>query len=195
MASPRGNGDGTWGRVKGARPPLSPRAPLIFWLAGAVALAVLVFAVIRDPGPLDDANEGDQRAGFLIDPDEARTVPELQLPGDPVGRRPVVVIFDRRVPPPEQLRQFARQAPDGVAVVLVVPTPVRGSPPVPSGVRLLTRTDGEIAEAVGIPEPRDGGAPVGYAVIDDDARVRYATLDPAYLEHGFELDIVAGAVA
>jgi hypothetical protein len=195
VAAPRGSEDGAWGRVKGARPPLSPAAPLLFWLASAVALAVLVFAVIRDPGPLDDPNEGDQRAGFLVDRDDARTVADLELPGDPIGRRPVVVIFDRRVPPPQELREFVREAPDGAAVVLVVPTPVQRAPRLPPGVRLVAGTEGEIADAVGMPEPRDGGAPVGYAVIDDDARVRYATLDPQYLEHAFELDIVASAVA
>lgn len=42
-------------------------------------------------------------------------------------------------------------------------------------------------------EPRDGGA-AGYAVIDEKTRVRYATLDPDYLEHGFEVDIIAKAL-
>jgi alkyl hydroperoxide reductase subunit AhpC len=53
---------------------------------------------------------------------------------------------------------------------------------------------GTVARAVGMPEPRDGGFPVGYAVIDSQADVRYATLDPRYLEHGFELDTVTAAV-
>lgn len=32
-----------------------------------------------------------------------------------------------------------------------------------------------------MPRPVDAGFPVGYAVVDRRARVRYATLDPAYL--------------
>jgi hypothetical protein len=41
-----------------------------------------------------------------------------------------------------------------------------------------------------MPQPRAGGAPVGYAA----ARVRYATLDPAYEQHGFEVETIVGAL-
>ncbi len=51
-----------------------------------------------------------------------------------------------------------------------------------------------IADVVGLPTPKDGGPPIGYAVIDGRARVRYATLDPRYAEHGFEIEIVTEAV-
>lgn len=183
-----------WGRIAGARPPLPATAPLLFWLAGAIVLAIVVLGVIRPPGPLDDPDEGDQRPGFLFDADEARSVSELELPGDPVGRLPVVLIFDRRVLPPRRLRAFTRDVPDDVAVVLAVPDPVGRQPRLPSGVRLVAGAGGRIANAVGLPEPSDGGAPVGYAVLDRRGRVRYATLDPEYEEHGFEVEIIAGAL-
>ncbi len=186
--------DRSWGRIGGARPPLAAAAPLLFWLAGAIVLAFVVLGVIRAPGPLDDPIRGDQRPGFLFDVDDARRVAELELPGGPVGRVPVVVIFDRRISAPQRLQSFVRDVPDGVAVVLVVSEPVDEQARLPAGVRPVVRTGGRIANAVGMPVPRDGGPPVGYAVIDRNARVRYATLDPAYPEHGFEVEIVAGAL-
>lgn len=186
--------DRYWGRIGGARPPLPARAPLLFWFAGALVLAFVVVAVIRAPGALDDPNEGDQRPGFLVDVDEARGVAGLELPGDPVGRVPVVVIFDRRISPPQRLQSFLRDVPGDVAVVLVVSEPIDEQPRLPAGVRLVAGSGGRIADALGMPQPRDGGAPVGYAVIDRDARVRYATLDPAYPEHAFEVEIIAGAL-
>ena len=51
-----------------------------------------------------------------------------------------------------------------------------------------------LADAVDMPTPVDGGPPVGYAVVDPDRTVRYATLDPAYLDNAFELDVITGAV-
>ncbi len=45
-----------------------------------------------------------------------------------------------------------------------------------------------------MPTPVDGGYPIGYAVIDAQARVRYTTLDPGYLSHDFAIATMAGAV-
>ncbi len=188
----RAAGDEEWGRTRGARPPLAPAAPLAWWAVTAVVLVAVVFGVVRAPGPLDDPQQGDQRAGFLIDVDEAREVSGLDLPGAPVGRQPVVVIFDRGAPEPDELRAFVEDIPDSAAVVVALSQgQVKSAPP---RVREAGDFRGRIAEAVGMPRPKDGGPPVGYAVIDRDARVRYATLDPTYPEHGFEVDIIAGAL-
>jgi len=168
-------------------------APLLFWFAGASVLA-LIAPVIPAPGALDDPNEGDQRPGLLVDVDEARGVAGLKLPGDPVGRVPVVVIFDRRISTPQRLQSFIGDVPGDVAVVLVVSEPIDEQPRLPAGVRLVAGSGRRIANALAMPQPRDGGAPVGYAVIDRDALVRYATLAPAYPEHAFEIEIIAGAL-
>ena len=52
----------------------------------------------------------------------------------------------------------------------------------------------ELARAVGLATPIDGGSPVGYAVVDQDRRVRYATLDPAYLQNLFEVNAITQAI-
>lgn len=186
--------DRDWGRVSGAEPPLCPAAPLLLWLAGAIVLAAVVLGGVRGPGPLDDPEQGNQRPGLLFDVDEARGVAGLDLPGDPVGRVPVLIVLDRSVPSPRRLGSFIRDVPDEVAVVIVVPETVEERPRLPSGVRLRAGSAGRVAAALGMPQPRAGGAPVGYAVIDAAARVRYATLDPAYEQHGFEVATIAGAL-
>jgi len=183
--------DRRWGRVASVPPPLSSRAPLAFWAAAAVILTVVILVGVPLPGPQDDPHPGDQRAGFLIDRDTARRVPGLKLPGAPVGRRPVVIVFDRSLPDREKLAEFLAEVPDGAAMVLVIDG---GDVPADGPVPAVSDGDGSIAAAVGMPRPRDGGAPIGYAVLDGDAFVRYATLDPTYPEHGFEVDIVAGAL-
>lgn len=185
--------DTRWGRVPGAAPPLAASAPLFWWALTAAALVTVIVAVVGGPGPLDDPSQGDQRPGFLVDADAARDVRALDLTGSPVGRRPVVLIFDRKPPRPETLADFVEEIPRSAAVVL---STARGGAEqgLPERVRIAGDLRGRLAETVGMPRPRDGGPPVGYAVIDDRARVRYATLDPEYLEHGFEVEILAGAL-
>lgn len=189
----QGESEGThgWGRVRGTRPPISPIAPLVWWLVTALVLAAVVLGVVGAPGPLDDPREADQRPGLLIDVAQAREVRGLELPGGPVGRRPVVIIFDRAPPKPDRLRTFVEQIPGSFAVVLVA---ARDRAAAARRVRSVGDPAGRIAEVVGMPQPGDGGPPVGYALIDREARVRYATLDPTYPEHGFEVEVVAGAL-
>lgn len=143
------------------------------------------------PGSLDDPNRADQRPGFLTAPADAIAVPGLVLPGNPVGSQPVFLVFDRRVPPAAEYADALKDVPRSRAVVIVVPRAARHT--VPRG-RLVVDPAGRVAAAVRIDRPRDGGSPVGYAAIDARARVRYVTLDPAYLDHSFENGLIAEAV-
>lgn len=170
--------DRAWGRVPGAHPPLPPATPIIAWGVLAGLLGAVVIAVIGPPGPLDDPSPGDQRPGILTPADDARTVPPGLLPEQVIGRRPVLVVFDRVTPDTGRLRTFIKPAGRRFAVRVVLP----GAP----GER--------VAAAIGMARPKDGGPPIGFALIDADRRVRYATIDPTYLEHGDELGTVAGAI-
>ncbi len=53
----------------------------------------------------------------------------------------------------------------------------------------------QLAETIDVTPPRDGGAPVGYAVFDAQARIRYTTLDPLYIQHVDEVATMLGAVS
>jgi len=88
-------------------------APVVAWVAGAAVLAVVLLAVVPEPGPLDDPDEAAQRSGVLL---SGPPVGDLSLPGDPVGRRPVVLVFDRRLPDPDALERFVDGVADGAVV-------------------------------------------------------------------------------
>lgn len=179
--------------VRAAAPPLPSSAPLFVWAAMAVVLAAIVLLAVPGPGPLDDPQPGDQRPGILLDPGEGPTAGQLALPGDPIGRRPVLVIFDRELPAAGALERFLAQAPERAATFVVV-----RDAPIAAGrvrqTRVVEDRAGLIAAALQMPQPKDGGPPVGYAVVDSSARVRYATLDPAYRQHGAELDTIARSI-
>ena len=167
--------DAAWGRLPGAEP------PLWWWLPAAVAgvaalvLTLVVVLVVRPPGPLDNPNAGDQRDGLLLD----GPVLPARIGDVSFGGRPVVVLFEREQPQgPAFQRWRAVVADDGVALVIKVGA-----------------AGDDLAERLEMPTPVDGGRPIGYAIVDPDRKLRYATLDPVYPQNAFEIDVITGAVA
>ena len=167
--------DADWGRLPGAEPPLRTWVPAAVASAVGLALALVVVLVVRPPGPLDDPDPADQRDGLLLrGPVLPAVVDDVEL-----GGRPVVVLFERDEPAGPAFEEWkATVSDDGVALV----------------VRVGSAGD-ELARLVGMPTPVDGMRPVGYAVVDASRTVRYATLDPAYVKNGFEVDVITGAVS
>ena len=176
-------------------PPIAAWVPLAWWAVGALVLTAVVLGGVRGPGPLNDPDPADERTGRLTPPDEAVRVPGLELPGDPVGRRPVLLVFDRRAPDPDGYSGFIAEASRGTVPLLVVPhAPAAQRRAVRGRSAVLEDRPGSVAAAVGIDKPKDGGPPIGFALIDRRARVRHATLDPDYAEHGFEIMVLGGAI-
>jgi hypothetical protein len=158
-------------------PPLPWWSPAVVFAVAAVVLSVLVIAFGTNNGPLDDPNQAFQRDGALHN--------GSQLPariGDvDFGESSVVVLFVRRQPPGQTLAKWsAGVTRTGSRVVVAV-----AGRPGTSGLR----------EALGMRSPIDGGPPVGYAIVDKSGRVRYATLDPAYLDHSSEVELLTAALS
>ena len=164
---------------------LPPWAPLAWFAATALALTLLVVVLVKPPGPLDDPRIAYQRDGLL------RNGPRLpeQLSGVRFGGEPTALLFLRGAAPRERLQQWADSLPDGtqVSVVASGPSPTTSMP-------VIVDPQGRLATAVAMPTPVDGGPPVGYAVVDPDRRVRYATLDPRWYDNAFEVATIAGAL-
>lgn len=178
-----------------SRPPLRPRFIAVTWALMAAVLAVLMLGVISDPGPRDDPEPGRQRPGLLTDPEDAVVFRDLVLPGDQQGPRTVLLLFDRGGHPRQRVAAVLAALPENVALVAVVPSPGLGASSSLAGVDVVVDPGRRIADAVGLRAPGDGGFPTGYALIDQERRVRYATLDPGYVEHAFEIHILAEAVS
>ena len=179
--------DPAYGRTPGLRPPLPSWAPLAWFAALAAVLAFVVVALVRPPGPLDDADPAYQRDGLLLD---GPVLPE-EVVDVRFGGRPVVLLFVRELPEPAALARWLAAVPDRADVRVVVPEPTTAELPAPIVVDPLNT----LARSVDMPQPVDGGRPVGYAVVDADRVVRYATLDPSYLTNSFEVTTIVGAVA
>jgi len=166
---------------------------VLWWLATAAVLVALVVAVVGGPGPLDDPNPGRQRPGILFDPEEALVLDDRWLPGRPLGERPVLLLFDRRGYAPDRVAPVLAELPDRFPVVVVVPRQPSATPRSPR-VRVVADPGRRLARAVDLGQPVAGGFPTGYALIDRERRVRYATLDPSYSEHAFEVRIVTAPI-
>jgi hypothetical protein len=161
-------------------------APLAWFVALAVVLSFVILALVRPPGPLDDPDPAYQRDGLLLN---GPVVPE-QVAGVAFGGRVVVLLFLRQAPQVDELAAWAAAVPDQADIRVVLPAPTTKDLPAPSVIDPLNA----LARAVDMPGPIDRGRPVGYAVVDADRVVRYATLDPAYLNNAFEVTTIVGAL-
>lgn len=178
--------DDAWGRAPGLRPPVPAWAPLVWFAALAALLTFVVVALVRPPGPLDDPVAASQRDGLLLN----RPVVDEEVVGIELGGRPVVLLFVRDTPEAADLSAWARSVPTTADTYVVLPQPTTDELPLPTVVDPLNT----LSDAVGMPQPVDGGRPIGYGVVDSERVVRYATLDPAYLTNGFELATIVRAV-
>jgi len=181
--------DRRWGRVAGAAPPLSWRAPLVFVGVVGAVLASVVLWLVRTPGPLDESTFADQRNGLLA---HGPHVP-ASVAGVPFGHHPVVLLFVRSQPSAGDIKAWSGSLPAQDLVRVIVQAPGRAV--LAAGVPVVHDPGQTLARAVGLPRPNDHGPGVGYAVVDSHRVVQYATLDPSWAGNDFEIATIAGAVS
>jgi hypothetical protein len=157
-------------------PPLRWWIPAVAFAVCAVVLSVLVIAFGTNNGPLDDPNQAYQRDGALHNgPQLPGRIGDVAFDGTSV-----VVLFVRRQPPAQTLAHWRAGATRTGSHLVVA---VAGLP----GTSALRDT-------LGMRTPNDGGPPVGYAIVDRSRRVRYATLDPTYLNHTSEVELLTAGL-
>ena len=174
--------------------PLPAWAPLVWWTATAIVLAVVVVVIVGDGGPLDDPKQGRQRPALLAPRNQAPVVDNVALPRTGIGRNAVLVAFNRDLPEPDELSAFRHHVPDDISILVVVGNANARAMQDEVNVEVIADPEGDVARELRMPRPKDGGPPVGYALVDRDARVRYATLDPSYTKHAAEIETIAGAL-
>lgn len=168
-------------------PPVPVWSPVAWFAVLALVLSYVVLVLVKPPGPLDQPDLAYQRDGLLRD--GPRLPPQV---GDVrFGGRAVVLLFLREPPRPQDVRAYAQGLPASAELTVVLPSaPSATDLPAP----VAADPTGELAAAVDLPTPVDGGRGIGYAVVDAERLVRYSTLDPAWRGNGFEVATITGAV-
>ncbi|MGH2684576.1 MAG: hypothetical protein ACRDJP_03810 [Actinomycetota bacterium] len=157
----------------------------------AVGLGALLVMARAAESPLDDPDPARQRPGLLDVDALPLPAPEV-APGIPAPGRRAVVFFERPDRVAALCRSLGRTTIPKEAVVVVVVSE-RTAKDCGPGVRTISDTGG-LGRAFGLPSPRDGGPPVGYAVVDAGGRIRYRTLDPSQTEELQEVVTILEAV-
>ncbi len=166
---------------------------LVLWLCVAISAGVALAAIHVPRSPLDDPHPGQQRPGYLDAVGERRDAPLVTISRPARGR--LSVIFFVRVAQQQPLRaalEKPRALPAGVDVFLV-----GGRPDLTEGGSITSITDGDsaLARAYDMPVSRDGGYPVGYAIVGPDGTIRYRTLDPQVTARLAEVRMILLAVS
>lgn len=150
------------------------------WLLAAIVLGGALVVAGRQHSPLDDPDLAMQRPGFL-DAVGPRSVGPPVTTSIPAAGRTTVVFFVRTAQ--QRLLMAALSRPGALpprvdAVIVGGPVNVSAGP-----IAMLTDGDGSLARGYAMPVPRDGGPPVGYAIVSTAGVVRYRTLDPGVAWH------------
>ena len=172
--------------MTGARP------LVVIWLVAAIGLGLLLTVARAMREPLDDPDPARQRPGFLDAGDLPVPAPPA-APGIPVPGRPTVVFFARPAGLPKLCRALTSgPLPPEAATAVVVSGPA--APGCEAADTLVSDPDGALAAAYGMRNPRSGGPPVGYAVVDSTGAIRYRTLDPAVADELSEVRTMVDAL-
>jgi len=169
-------------------------------LGVAVVFGVALAASMSHPDPLDDADLAYQRAGILDVVGPRSPAPTVSV-GVPTPGRRAVVFFVR--PAQAGPLQTALDGPLGdqlraVTDVAFVVSGELAAPAVDNGVAsrpVQVDPTGRLAMLYRMRRPRDGGAPVGYAVVGPDGTVRYRTEDPGVAAGLEEVRTIVRAVS
>jgi len=149
------------------------RALVTVWLAAVVAMGAVLVVSRATQTPSDDVDPARQRPGILDLGPLPVAAPSLSE-GVPAPGEPTVVFFAG-----SQAAELCAELPDAdlgdVAVVVVAADAGACGP----GVVVPETSGRKAAEAFGLPSRRDGGVPVGYAIVDSAGQIRYRTLDPS----------------
>lgn len=158
------------------------------WLVAAVGFAALLLIAEITRTPLDDPDQAYQRPGILDLGALPAPAPPV-IPGVPEPGTPAVVFFTRPGGATALCSALAAARLDA-DVIVVSPGELPGCDAVP----VVTEAARQIATSYRMREPADGGAPVGYAVVDTEGQIRYHTLDPTTADELSEVATILEAL-
>ena len=161
---------------------------LVLWLTVGAVLGALLFIAERSRSPKDDPDPAWQRPGFLSPP---RPAPRVDG-AFPRAGTPLAVIFVRSAKGQSLFHDLSLQGDLTALGDVVIVTADGSTPAIRSGIASVVHDPrGQLARSFGLRIPRDGGYPVGYALVDRAGMLRYATLDPHCIGMGQNEEIIA----
>lgn len=150
----------------------SRRALVALWLTAALTFGLMLAMdrINREPG--DDPDPAWQRPGLL----DLGTLPVVAPPLDGVDpSKPSVVFFHAGASAGLCHRLSTSSVSDEATIAIVTDDPTEVACAAAT-VNLVD--DGALARRFRLRSPAGGGYPTGYAVVDRNGLIRYATLDP-----------------
>jgi len=177
------------GAVRAAWP--TRRSLALAWAVAAFGFAALLALADAASGPLDDPDPARARPGVLDLDGLPAPAPQVAAGVPRPGRR-AVVFFARPTGVAPLCQALARRPLPSDVDVAVVANGAGGS--CGPGATLVVDPSAAHARSFGLDVPRDGGAPVGYAVVDAAGRIRYRTLDPGVAARLGEVATMVAAV-
>lgn len=164
---------------------------LRIWLATALGFGLLLGLSEYLRNPLNDPDQAWQRTGMLLPPQGERA-PTLGV--RLTSQRRTLIFFARSLQGQPLFHDLADQADLAASADLVVVTRDGSRPTLTGGLQqFVADADGAVARAAGLDQPIDGGAPVGYVIVDTQGYIRYRTLDPGFMHHAQEIKLMLGA--
>lgn len=145
------------------------------WLVTAMLFGVAMLVADQIGSPLDDPDLAMQRSAALDAVGPRSAAPDVTT-SIPAAGRITVVFFVRAAQQEPLLVQLSQPGvlPSNVdAAIVGGPVNLSEAP-----IAVLTDSDRSLARGYGMRTPRDGGYPVGYAIVDTTGVIRYRTLDP-----------------
>lgn len=162
----------------------------LIWLGSAALMAGGLAASQASYSGLDDTHIAYERPGLLDLSGSPRSAPVLSNLPKPGRRAVFFVTRPERVAALESALKGDHPLQVAADVLIVVPAAAGEAGPIP----VVSDAGRDVALQLGIRQPRDGGFPVGYALVDSGGRVRYSTLDPEVTDHLDEIHTMLGAM-
>lgn len=142
---------------------MTTRQMVLLWLACAVLFGGLLAWAESSRNPKDDPDPARQRGVYLHSPRPAPSV----IPGFPRQGKRLAVIFVRSAREQMLFHDLALQSDITSLGDLVIVTADGSVPDVRQGLEaVVADRAGAIVKAYRLERPRDGGYPVGYALVD-----------------------------